>query len=338
MDIPNVKKEVPGEEGSYSRPKNSLNKGSESDNSSASIKDLLLQHSSYDLLPISFKVILLDHHLPLKKALAALLHNGVHYAPLFNSETQKYSGLLSSNDFLSLIEYFYNKNYDEAIEELDTLEVGQVKKIEQEMGLFSKDRDLIRISPFDSLNLAANRILSANSHILPVIDRDPITQQDTVVTVLTQYRILKFLAVNYKAKSTLNITLKEIGIGSYKNILTAKLNDKVMDVVKGFMERRVAAVPILDENQVVLNVFENHDIMALLKEGDFSILDHTISDALMYRSESFEGVHRCQSSDTLKSIMETIKKEVVNRLIVVDDQDRLEGIVTLSDLLNYFLK
>ncbi|KAI0244551.1 AMP-activated serine/threonine-protein kinase regulatory subunit, partial [Massospora cicadina] len=145
-----------------------------------------------------------------------------------------------------------------------------------------------QVRPFETLYEAARRILFANSHTLPVLDTDPITNQPSVVTVLTQYRILKFVAVNFKARSSLNKTLKEIGIGTYDSIATARLDAPVIELVHQFMARRVAAVPIVDEEGTVLNVFVNDDLLTLLREGDFTALDRPISEAIKMRSETFE--------------------------------------------------
>lgn len=310
-----------------------------SDNRSNSVSEFLKHHTPYDLLPISYKVILLDNRLPVKKALGALLHNGVNYAPLWDSEAQQYCGLLTANDFISLVEYFYGKaSYQEALEELDQLQICQIRDLETTMGLYPPGPpNHPQVSPFATLHEAAQKILAANSHTLPVLDFDSSTGQPSVVTVLTQYRILKFVAVNFKARSSLNRTLKELGIGTYGTLATARLSSPVIDLVHQFMARRVAALPIVDDQGTVLNVFENNDVLALLREGDFTALDRPVADAIKIRSETFEGVHRCQTTDTLRSILDTIKKEMVSRLVVVDALDRLEGIVTLSDILAHLL-
>lgn len=228
------------------------------------------------------------------------LYLGINYAPLWDSELQQYGGLLTSNDFISLVEYFYGKaTCQEAIDDLDQLEICQVQELEKTMGIYPPGPTKhAHVRPFDTLYEAAQRILVANSHTLPVLDTDPSTNQPSVVTVLTQYRILKFVAVNvspapsiwfnalqFKAKSSLNKTLKEIGIGTYGPLATARLNAPVIELVHQFMARRVAAVPIVDEEGTVLNVFENNDVLALLRDGDFTALDRPVSEAIKTRSE-----------------------------------------------------
>jgi 5'-AMP-activated protein kinase regulatory gamma subunit len=42
------------------------------------IRTFLRSQSSYDVFPVSFRLIVLDHHLVVKKALTAMLQNGMY--------------------------------------------------------------------------------------------------------------------------------------------------------------------------------------------------------------------------------------------------------------------
>lgn len=55
----------------------------------------LEQYSCYDILPFSFKVIIFDHTLLVKKALAALLQHGVPSAPVWDSANHQFVGMLT---------------------------------------------------------------------------------------------------------------------------------------------------------------------------------------------------------------------------------------------------
>jgi 5'-AMP-activated protein kinase, regulatory gamma subunit len=54
-------------------------------------------------------------------------------------------------------------------------------------------------------------------------------------------------------------------------------------------------------------------------------------------SQDFPGIYTCSDDDGLDTIFDTIRKSRVHRLIVVDDQFRLKGVLTLSDILKYIL-
>jgi CBS domain-containing protein len=50
-------------------------------------------------------------------------------------------------------------------------------------------------------------------------------------------------------------------IGTYDNIATASISTPVIQVINMFVEQNISAVPIVDENGVVLNVYETIDVM-----------------------------------------------------------------------------
>jgi 5'-AMP-activated protein kinase regulatory gamma subunit len=64
--------------------------------------------------------------------------------------------------------------------------------------------------------------------------------------------------------------LHSLGIGTYVNpqsdnpfhpIATATLTTRVFDVVHMFSERGISAVPIIDENGIVVNLYETVDVI-----------------------------------------------------------------------------
>ena len=66
-------------------------------------------------------------------------------------------------------------------------------------------------------------------------------------------------------------------------------------------------------------------------------LDLCVAEALLRRPEDFAGVHTCTLNDSLSSIFGTIRKSQVHRLIVVDGENKLKGIVSLSDIMRYLI-
>lgn len=96
-------------------------------------------------------------------------------------------------------------------------------------------------------------------------------------------------------------------------------------------------MPIVDDDGVVLNVFETVDVMTLVKAGVYRDLDLCVAEALLRRPDDFSGVHTCTLNDSLSSIFGTIRKSQVHRLIVVDSENKLKGIVSLSDIMRYLI-
>ena len=57
----------------------------------------------------------------------------------------------------------------------------------------------------------------------------------------------------------------------------------------------------------------------------------------MHRNEWFEGVHKCKQDESLFAVMERIVKAEVHRLVVVNDDNKVVGVISLSDILNYLV-
>lgn len=53
--------------------------------------------------------------------------------------------------------------------------------------------------------------------------------------------------------------------------------------------------------------------------------------------QHFEGVVTCKKTDHLISIMDKIVKAEVHRLVIADDDDRVAGMISLSDILTYLI-
>jgi len=180
-------------------------------------------------------------------------------------------------------------------------------------------------------------MLKTRARRIPLVDIDDETGREMVVSVITQYRILKFIAVNVVQTEMLKKTVSEIGLGTYGDLQTANMDTTVIDVIHMMVKYSISSVPILDEEQHVLNVFEAVDVIAIIKGGVYDDLETSVGDALSKRAEDFAGIYTCSEEDRLDSIFDTIRKSRVHRLVVIDEENRLKGVISLSDILKYVL-
>jgi predicted transcriptional regulator len=80
--------------------------------------------------------------------------------------------------------------------------------------------------------------------------------------------------------------------------------------------------------------FASKDLAA---QKTYTNLDVTVTEALQYRSGRFSGVASCTRDESLATIMERIVRKEVHRLVVVDAERRVTGIVSLSDILTFIV-
>ncbi|QMW33246.1 hypothetical protein G4B84_008677 [Aspergillus flavus NRRL3357] len=258
---------------------------------------------------------------------------GIVSAPLWDSKTSTFAGLLTTSDYINVIQYYFQN--PAALGEIDQFRLDSLREVEKALGVAPPET--ISIDPERPLYEACRRMLDSRARRIPLVTNDSQTDRAHVLSVVTQYRILKFVAVNVSDTQKLRRPLGEILLGSYENVATASMDTPVIDVIHILVERSISSVPIVNSEGVVYNVFESVDVITLIKGGVYDDLSLTVGEALKKRSPDFPGIYTCSLNDGLDTIFDTIRKSRVHRLVVVDENFRLKGVLTLSDILQYIL-
>ncbi|XP_066603715.1 5'-AMP-activated protein kinase subunit gamma-2 isoform X3 [Prorops nasuta] len=287
-------------------------------------------HKCYDLIPTSAKLVVFDTHLLVKKAFFALVYNGVRAAPLWDSSRQQFVGMLTITDFIKILQMYYTSP-SVKMDELEEHELDTWRDV-----LKDQVHPLVSIGPDASLYDAIKTLIKNRIHRLPVIDPDT----GNVLYILTHKRILRFLFLyihELPKPSFTNKTLRELRIGTFENIETATEETSIILALKKFVERRVSALPIIDSEGKLVNIYSKFDVINLAAEKTYNNLDVSLREANEHRNEWFEGVQSCKLDETVYTVMERIVRAEVHRLVVVDDEDKVIGIISLSDLLFYLV-
>ncbi|KAI9698748.1 MAG: AMP-activated serine/threonine-protein kinase regulatory subunit [Candelina mexicana] len=287
------------------------------------IRAFLKVRTSYDVLPLSFRLIVFDTTLLVKKSLNTLIHNGIVSAPLWDSKTSTFAGLLTTSDYINVIQYYWQN--PDALNEIDQFRLDSLRDIEKAIGV--TPIETVSIHPLKPLYEACRRMLESRARRIPLIDGDDETSRGMVVSVVTQYRILKFVAVNVSETQMLRKPLRDLNVGTYDHVQTAYMDTPVMDVIHLLVKKNISNVPILNNDGVVINVFQAVDVITLIKGGFYDDLNLT----------DFAGIYTCSMNDRLDTIFDTIRKSRVHRFVIIDHNYRLKGVLTLSDILEYIL-
>ncbi|KAL7915429.1 nuclear protein SNF4 [Trichoderma velutinum] len=298
------------------------------------IRDFLRKRTSYDVLPLSFRLIVLDTDLLIKKSLNILIQNSIVSAPLWDSHTSRFAGILTATDYINVIQY--HCQFPDEMSKLDQFRLASLRDIEKAIG--ATPIESASVHPSRPLYEALRRMLKTRARRIPLIDVDEETGRETVISVITQYRILKFIAVNNEHNTILlKKTLRELQLGTYTDLLVARMGTTVLEVINLMVNGNISCVPIVDSENRVLNAFEAVDIIPCIKGGAYDELNGSVGEALCKRPEDNPGIFTCSQDDRLDSIFDTIRKSRVHRLIVVDDENKLKGVISLSDILKYVL-
>uniref|UniRef100_A0A3B5KT99 CBS domain-containing protein n=1 Tax=Xiphophorus couchianus TaxID=32473 RepID=A0A3B5KT99_9TELE len=284
-------------------------------------------HKCYDIVPTSSKLVVFDTTLQVKKAFFALVANGVRAAPLWESKKQSFVGMLTITDFINILTRYYKSPMVQIYE----LEEHKIETW-RELYLQETFKPLVHISPDASVFEAVHSLIKNKIHRLPVID--PIS--GNALYILTHKRVLKFLqlfvSLGMPMPAFMKQTLEEHAVGTYSNIAYIHPDTPLITALSVFTHRRVSALPVVDHSEVVrflTAVF----VQNLAAEKTYNNLDVTVTQALRHRSQYFEGVMKCNKLETLETIVDRIVKAEVHRLVVVDDESHIIGIVSLSDIL-----
>ncbi|KAM7362026.1 SNF4/AMP-activated protein kinase gamma subunit isoform 2-T4 [Cochliomyia hominivorax] len=287
-------------------------------------------HKCYDLIPTSAKLVVFDTQLLVKKAFYALVYNGVRAAPLWDSQKQQFVGMLTITDFIKILRMYY-KSPNASIEQLEEHKLDTWRSV-----LHNEVMPLVSIGPDASLYDAIKILVHNRIHRLPVID--PAT--GNVLYILTHKRILRFLFlyINELPKpSYMQKKLRALKIGTYDNIEVADENTSIITALKKFVERRVSALPLVDAEGRLVDIYAKFDVINLAAEKTYNDLDVSLRKANEHRNEWFEGVQCCNLDETLYTILERIVRAEVHRLVVVDENRKVIGIISLSDILLYLV-
>ncbi|XP_059567406.1 5'-AMP-activated protein kinase subunit gamma-2 isoform X1 [Myotis daubentonii] len=284
-------------------------------------------HKCYDIVPTSSKLVVFDTTLQVKKAFFALVANGVRAAPLWESKKQSFVGMLTITDFINILHRYYKSPMVQIYE----LEEHKIETW-RELYLQETFKPLVNISPDASLFDAVNSLIKNKIHRLPVID--PIS--GNALYILTHKRILKFLQLfmsDMPKPAFMKQNLDALGIGTYHNIAFIHPDTPIIKALNVFVERRVSALPVVDESGKVVDIYSKFDVINLAAEKTYNNLDITVTQALQHRSQYFEGVVKCSKLEILETIVDRIVRAEVHRLVVVNEADSIVGIISLSDIL-----
>jgi 5'-AMP-activated protein kinase, regulatory gamma subunit len=182
---------------------------------------------------------------------------------LWDSKTSTFAGLLTTSDYINVIQYYWQN--PDALAQVDQFRLnslrGEIERVsimlsrplltqalEIEKAIGVQPIETVSIHPEKPLYDACRKMLESRARRIPLVDIDDETQRAVVVSVVTQYRILKFVAVNVTETQSLRKPLKDLNLGTYKGLQTAYMDTPVMDVIHMLVRKNISSVPILDKD------------------------------------------------------------------------------------------
>jgi CBS domain-containing protein len=117
-----------------------------------------------------------------------------------------------------------------------------------------------------------------------------------------------------------------------KNVLSAKKDDSVQQIMKVLFQKKISGLPVVDELGKVIGIASSLD---LIIAGALEKMQLKLGELPLSISVT-KDIFKVRKTDPIKTALLMMVKKRVNRIIVVDENDKLEGIVTRKDLVRYF--
>ncbi|XP_030545595.1 sucrose nonfermenting 4-like protein isoform X2 [Rhodamnia argentea] len=332
------------------------------------VSAFLTSHTAYELLPESGKVVALDIDLPVKQAFHILYEQGIPTAPLWDFRRGQFVGVLSAMDFILILRELGNHGSNLTEEELETHTIAAWKEgkaylnrqIDGHGRAFS--RPLVHAGPFDSLKDVTLKILQNDVASVPVIHS---SSEDgsfpQLLHMASLSGILKCLCRYFRHCSSslpvLQLPIYAIPIGTWipkigesngRPLAMLRPSDSLSSALNLLIQAQVSSVPIVDDNDSLLDIYSRSDITALAKDKAYTHInlnEMTIHQAVQLGQDSYtpydlrsQRCQMCLPSDSLHKVMERLANPGIRRLVIVEAGSKcVEGIVTLGDVFKFLL-
>jgi len=87
----------------------------------------------------------------------------------------------------------------------------------------------------------------------------------------------------------------------------------------------------------VVDIYARFDVISIATRRKYNNLNVTLKECLQLRSSTSVNVETCKTDDLFLHVVQRIYKAQVHRLVVVDNNHRVLGLVSLSDVFRFLV-
>jgi 5'-AMP-activated protein kinase regulatory gamma subunit len=290
----------------------------------ASWRDFLANVQAGDLIREGFKLVCVDSCDSVPEALQVLKKNNVSSAPVWDKTQKGFIGFLDVFDVVCLL-------FDKF--SLSDLEKGaKASQITvKEATNFSKYNPWCPVYIGKPLLSVMDMFSGGELHRIPILD-----EQGTIISLVSQSKVVEFLSDSiHEFGSAATKTVGECFTLS-RPVVSVTMNESVFDAFLKLKTNRVTGIAVLDNDSALAGNFSANDVKAVGLDNLYGQLQQPIGELMKQASELFEKPFRalyCQTTDTLLQVLQTLTREQIHRLYIIDNNKQLLGIITLSDVI-----
>ncbi len=108
--------------------------------------------------------------------------------------------------------------------------------------------------------------------------------------------------------------------------VTCKKEDSLQDTANKMAKENIGFIPVIDENNTVIGTITDRDVTLAIAKTSKSLNEIKVSDAMN------KNVFTISSEDDATSALKSMRTNQVGRLPVVDNNKKLQGVVSLTGI------
>lgn len=357
-----------------------LNLAEEMDITKKRVMEFLHTHTAYELIPESGKVVLLDASLPVRQAFHALYEQGIPAAPVWDGTKYAITGMISAGDFIHILRKLRSTSKQNHMLSEGDMDAHTILEWQHESLVETRGpRNLVYVKPEDTLQKVASLLVQMRVALVPLLSGEPDSQPEgqLLLHLATLSGILACLNRHFRASTAslplLSQPLDRLPVGTWavpretsadapwklpepRQILALKLHTPLTEALQLLLEARVSALPVLDDQGSLLDIYARSDIIALARGKTYSQLNWdevTVAQALTlahsaaaaknaadhmqnFGEGSMNSMTRAcviSRKESLRTAVDRLSIPGVRRLLVVEaGTQHVEAVVSLSDV------
>jgi len=282
-------------------------------------------------------IISIESNVSAAEALKTLTKHNILCAPILDTATNQYLGLVDMLDLVTFIVDIY-KDLEKAgnvtdffslLESGDRFVTQDVKTVAD----LSHRNPFVPVHETDTLLAVVQLVGEKGLHRVPVVD-----SQGKVVNFLTQSAIVEFVAKNLaKLGDVVDQSVGEMLLGC-KPVLKVNINNMAIEAFKLMAEKKVSAVAIVDDENKLISNLSARDIRTIATDhrvisGLFTPIRNFLQAVYAERILETSPCINCTVKDTLGNVILKLSVSKVHRVYVVDHASAVIGVISLSDVL-----
>ncbi len=113
------------------------------------------------------------------------------------------------------------------------------------------------------------------------------------------------------------------------NVESVREEDSVLDAAKKMRVANVGFLPVCDDERHVLGTMTDRDIVLRVVAADKLPSEVRAAEAMTREAVT------CSAEDDVRDAEKTMAKHQKSRIMVVDDEGKIEGVISLSDIADH---